>query len=65
VIGRTLPDLARASSLVAERGIALGKPLQLLGETTSTNDEAKRAAREGAPHGATWVAESQTAGRGR
>jgi BirA family transcriptional regulator, biotin operon repressor / biotin---[acetyl-CoA-carboxylase] ligase len=65
VIGRTLPDLARAQSLIFERGIALGKPLQLLGKTTSTNDEAKRAAKEGAPHGATWVAESQTAGRGR
>jgi BirA family biotin operon repressor/biotin-[acetyl-CoA-carboxylase] ligase len=59
------PDLARAAALVAERGIALGKPLHLLGETTSTNDEAKRGAKAGAPSGATWVAESQTAGRGR
>jgi BirA family biotin operon repressor/biotin-[acetyl-CoA-carboxylase] ligase len=39
--------------------------MDLLETTTSTNDEAKRAAREGAPHGATWVAERQTAGRGR
>ena len=60
-----LPDLERASALVAERGLSLGKPLHLLGETTSTNDEAKRGARSGAPHGATWVAESQSAGRGR
>jgi len=36
-----------------------------LEETTSTNDEAKRGAREGAKHGTVWVAESQTAGRGR
>ena len=62
---RTLPDLARAEALIADRGIALGKPLHLLAETTSTNDEAKRGAKAGQPHGATWVAESQTAGRGR
>jgi BirA family biotin operon repressor/biotin-[acetyl-CoA-carboxylase] ligase len=36
-----------------------------LEETTSTNDEAKRGAKEGAPHGTVWVSESQTAGRGR
>jgi BirA family biotin operon repressor/biotin-[acetyl-CoA-carboxylase] ligase len=34
-------------------------------ETTSTSDDAPVAARAGAPHGATWVADSQTAGRGR
>jgi BirA family biotin operon repressor/biotin-[acetyl-CoA-carboxylase] ligase len=39
--------------------------MRLLASTTSTNDEAKRAAKLGAPHGATWVAEEQTAGRGR
>lgn len=43
----------------------LGVPLHRLASTTSTNDEAKRAARQGAPHGSTWVAETQTAGRGR
>ena len=62
---RALPDLARAAALIAERGLALGKPLHLLAETTSTNDEAKRGAKGGEPSGATWVAESQTAGRGR
>jgi BirA family transcriptional regulator, biotin operon repressor / biotin---[acetyl-CoA-carboxylase] ligase len=36
-----------------------------LEETTSTNDEAKQGAREGAAHGTVWVAERQTAGRGR
>ncbi len=36
-----------------------------LEETTSTNDDAKRGAREGAEHGTVWVAESQTGGRGR
>lgn len=34
-------------------------------ETTSTNDEAKQGARAGAAHGTVWVAERQTAGRGR
>jgi BirA family biotin operon repressor/biotin-[acetyl-CoA-carboxylase] ligase len=61
----SLPDLARAAELIAARGGELGRPLHILAETTSTNDEAKRAAKEGAPHGATWVAEAQTAGRGR
>jgi BirA family biotin operon repressor/biotin-[acetyl-CoA-carboxylase] ligase len=58
-------DLARAPELVLERGCALGRPMHVLRTTTSTNDEAKRAARDGAPHGATWVADEQTAGRGR
>jgi BirA family biotin operon repressor/biotin-[acetyl-CoA-carboxylase] ligase len=39
--------------------------MHLLASTTSTNDEAKHAAKQGAPSGATWVAEEQTAGRGR
>ena len=59
------PDLKRAPELVAERGSTLGQPMHLLGMTTSTSDEAKRAAKDGAPHGSTWVAEQQTAGRGR
>jgi BirA family biotin operon repressor/biotin-[acetyl-CoA-carboxylase] ligase len=62
---RRAPDLARAASLIAERGGALGQPLHVLDETTSTNDEAKHAGKRGAPHGSTWVAETQTAGRGR
>jgi BirA family biotin operon repressor/biotin-[acetyl-CoA-carboxylase] ligase len=59
------PDLEHAEALVRERGSTLGVPLYLLATTTSTNDEAKRAAKAGAPHGATWVAEEQTLGRGR
>ncbi len=62
---RLFPDLARAAEAIAARGGELGRPLHLLGETTSTNDVAKRAAKEGAPHGSTWVAESQQEGRGR
>jgi BirA family biotin operon repressor/biotin-[acetyl-CoA-carboxylase] ligase len=58
-------DLMRAPDLVAASGSALGRPMVFRAETSSTNDLASRAAREGAPHGATWVAEQQTAGRGR
>ncbi len=39
--------------------------MHLTPRTGSTNDDAKQAAKEGAPHGATWVAESQDSGRGR
>jgi BirA family biotin operon repressor/biotin-[acetyl-CoA-carboxylase] ligase len=60
-----LPDLSDAEERVRAKGSSLGTPLRVLARTTSTNDEAKRAAKEGAPHGATWVAETQEAGRGR
>jgi BirA family biotin operon repressor/biotin-[acetyl-CoA-carboxylase] ligase len=59
------PDLERAADLVAERTLSLGRPMHLLASTTSTSDEARHGAKQGAPHGATWVAEQQTAGRGR
>jgi BirA family biotin operon repressor/biotin-[acetyl-CoA-carboxylase] ligase len=39
--------------------------MHVLAATVSTNDDALRAAREGAPHGETWVAEHQSGGRGR
>ena len=60
-----MPDLADAAARIAERGGTLGRPLHLLERTGSTNDDAKTAARDGAPHGATWVAETQDKGRGR
>ncbi len=56
---------ARVRELVRERALRLGDPLVALEECASTNDEAKEGARAGAPHGATWLAESQTRGRGR
>jgi BirA family biotin operon repressor/biotin-[acetyl-CoA-carboxylase] ligase len=58
-------DLRGMSDLVAERGCILGRTMHVLASVTSTSDEAKRGAREGAAHGTTWVAERQTAGRGR
>ena len=58
-------DLAGVAELVAARGGKLGGTIHLLAETGSTNDDAKAAAREGAPHGSVWVAEAQSRGRGR
>jgi BirA family biotin operon repressor/biotin-[acetyl-CoA-carboxylase] ligase len=58
-------DLASVPGLVAASGSQLGRPFHFAASTGSTNDDAKRAAKEGAPHGATWLAESQSAGRGR
>jgi BirA family biotin operon repressor/biotin-[acetyl-CoA-carboxylase] ligase len=45
-------------------GAAFG-PVQRLGSVDSTQTAAARAAAAGAPHGAVFVAEAQTAGRGR
>lgn len=42
-----------------------GQKLYFFESTGSTNPDAKRFAEEGAPHGATVVADRQTAGRGR
>jgi BirA family biotin operon repressor/biotin-[acetyl-CoA-carboxylase] ligase len=56
-------DSGRAARLIEERG--LGLPLTSVLVTTSTNDLALEAARSGAAHGAVFVAEKQTRGRGR
>lgn len=50
---------------LARAGCRIGAPLVLVSETGSTNDDAKAAAREGAPHGATFVADAQSKGRGQ
>lgn len=42
-----------------------GRPLIVLRETGSTNDDVREAGRAGAPHGYTVVADAQRAGRGR
>lgn len=59
------PDLEHARELLGANGGRLGAPLHLLSSTGSTNDDAKAGAKEGAPHGAVWIAEEQSAGRGR
>ena len=58
-------DAGRFSRLASERGLALGTPVTSVAVAESTNDLALEAARAGAPHGATFVAEEQTRGRGR
>jgi BirA family transcriptional regulator, biotin operon repressor / biotin---[acetyl-CoA-carboxylase] ligase len=58
-------DLDRFRSLARDRRIALGAPIVVMDATGSTNDDAMAAARGGAVHGLTIVAERQTAGRGR
>jgi BirA family transcriptional regulator, biotin operon repressor / biotin---[acetyl-CoA-carboxylase] ligase len=58
-------DANRFQELRRALGATLGTPLRVAAETGSTNDDAAEAARAGAPHGATFLAESQTAGRGR
>jgi BirA family biotin operon repressor/biotin-[acetyl-CoA-carboxylase] ligase len=57
--------LAAALERAQTAGLSLGSPLDYRAETGSTNDDAKAAARAGAPHGALFVAGHQTAGRGR
>src|ERR1700753_2810320 len=47
------------------RACELGEPLTTVAETDSTNDDALAAADEGAPHGATFVADAQRKARGR
>ncbi|HZF53493.1 MAG TPA: biotin--[acetyl-CoA-carboxylase] ligase [Polyangiaceae bacterium] len=62
-----MTDLDRAAiELELDRlGAALGRPLSVVALTGSTNDDAKQAAERGAPHGATFIADAQSAGRGR
>lgn len=55
----------RIEAALRAEAIGLGVPLVFLPRTESTNDDAKRAAREGAPEGAAFVADVQTRGRGR
>lgn len=58
-------DTAAFESERARRGVSLGNPLEFRGETGSTNDDAALGAKAGAPHGALYVADAQTRGRGR
>jgi len=46
-------------------GASFGRPLAVAAETASTNDDARSAAAAGAPHGAAFLADAQTQGRGR
>jgi len=58
-------EWSRARERIAAIGGRLGTPLHIEESVGSTSDLAKEGARTAAPHGATWVAEEQTGGRGR
>lgn len=58
-------DAERFRAQSRETRPQLGRPLMYQPVTGSTNDNALLAARSGAPHGSLFVADEQTAGRGR
>ena len=58
-------DAERFRARSRETKPKLGRPLMYQALTGSTNDNALLAARSGAPHGSVFVADEQTAGRGR
>jgi BirA family biotin operon repressor/biotin-[acetyl-CoA-carboxylase] ligase len=58
-------EASRIEAELVRLGAAIGRPLSLALETGSTNEDARRAASAGAPHGAAFLADAQTAGRGR
>ena len=58
-------DVPGFLAALRQRGCAIGEPLHYFTTTSSTNDEAKQAAALGASHGSLFIAESQSAGRGR
>ncbi len=58
-------DCARFEQERKAFGTRIGTPMKVFDSVASTSDEAKRAARAGAPAGALFLAEHQTRGRGR
>lgn len=58
-------DVRQFLTQLRATGCSLGEPFHYFTSTASTNDEAKRAALAGAPSGSTFLADHQTAGRGR
>jgi BirA family biotin operon repressor/biotin-[acetyl-CoA-carboxylase] ligase len=58
-------DATRFRAESNQRRPELGRPLMYQAVTGSTNDDALLAARSGAPHGSVFLADEQTAGRGR
>lgn len=57
---------AEAIALELDRlATPFGRPLSVVAVTASTNDDARAASAAGAPHGAAFLADAQTSGRGR
>lgn len=59
------PEISAALAATADRRRPFGEPAYFFSETPSTNDVAAILAERGAREGATVIASSQTAGRGR
>jgi BirA family biotin operon repressor/biotin-[acetyl-CoA-carboxylase] ligase len=65
-VNADVSSLARDwASRTSRAALRFGVPASFVTETGSTNDDAKRALASGAPHGALFVADRQSAGRGR
>jgi BirA family biotin operon repressor/biotin-[acetyl-CoA-carboxylase] ligase len=58
-------EASRIEAELMRFGATIGLPIVVTDLTASTNDDARQAAARGAPHGATFVADAQTKGRGR
>jgi len=58
-------DVVGVSRALARLGERDARPISVVGTTRSTNDDARAAAAAGAPDGAVFLADEQTAGRGR
>ena len=58
-------DATRILAAIDAANVKFGRPLHIVEATTSTNADAKRALIQGAQHGSTFIADSQSSGRGR
>jgi len=58
-------DPLRIEAELGRLGATLGRPISVAATTASTNDDARAAASKGAAHGAIFLADAQTRGRGR
>ncbi|MBK9265535.1 MAG: biotin--[acetyl-CoA-carboxylase] ligase [Polyangiaceae bacterium] len=58
-------EACRIETELDRLGATIGRRVVVTNVTASTNDDARQAAAKGAPHGAVFLAESQTRGRGR
>ncbi|HRI65890.1 MAG TPA: biotin--[acetyl-CoA-carboxylase] ligase [Polyangium sp.] len=58
-------DAAQIGARLDEFGVTIGRPVVVKSVTESTNDDARQAAANGALHGAIFLADAQTRGRGR
>lgn len=58
-------DAAQIETCLERFGVTIGRPVVVKNITESTNDDARQAGAQGAPHGAVFLADAQTRGRGR